>query len=1315
MSKYYYIFTFSIVLFLGGTTNAATITSSVSGNWNNTGTWDSGTVPGAADDVIIAAGHTITLGGNTYCKSLVINATGELDDGKKKLYILGNVTLNGEWTGGGKFFMLGSSASIDGTGTINGTGTLRIEPGTKTILPSANLNMVGVTFDLRLSGLVNNQGEIVCKQINGADNSSVWTNKTGSGVAVLSGMLLGNERGILVSSALNNTVTYKGTVDQLIYATTYYNLIIDNAGKIATLDDAITVSNNLTITSGSLETDPLYDYAITLGGNWSNSGTFNENLGTVTLNGTGNQTITNASGELFYNLYLSNPIGSTTLGGDVTVFNTLTMAGGNVASNGNVFELGTSTINQGTLVRTSGEISGIFKRWVATTGTDYLFPIETSSNYYGTVLNFTNLSSGSMQIEFIQTNPGNNGLSLFESVVEVTNQFTEGFWRLTPADGLSSNDYDIRVEAAASIFDDYTINAATRLMYRVNSASAHTLSGTHQSATDEVIYRNGLTSASGEFSVGHTNCIPPVPTGLTGTAAVCTSQTNVSYEVDPTVGSTYTWTITGGIQATGGTTDSITVDWGITGGPGLVSLVEDEAGGCSPSEAIEYNVTINPILLTISGSSQVCSNGTEAYSVTNTSGSTYAWVIAGGTQASGGSTNTITVDWGSGGTGSVKVTETTSSCGVGIQETLNVNIDYLSAGSGNWDVAGTWVGGVVPPATGCVTIQNSHTVTLTVIEYIGSLTIASGGTLADGNKRLYVTGDITFDGDWSGVGMGQVTMTGDGGTIDGTGTITGKNKLQFASGTYTIKSTAAFTMNLGSINLLGGAVVVNNGNVTTVQVTGKDATSTWTQGSTGTLNVDIKLFGIGKGTLNASVTGNTINYNQNSNNVLVFATTYYNLIIDKTGKTATLEGNTTVLNDFTVTNGTFDTDAVSNYSLSVGGNWSNSATFNENTSTITLNGSGVQTISNAEQFYNLVVNKPAGTLNISSDVIVSNLLTMTKGNISTSTNKLTLGTSTGNTGSLTHTAGNILGKFERWINATGTDIIFPLGTASNSNKMAINFTNLGTSGSLITEFIASDPGSTGIPYFESPVNITNQFTEGYWKTTAANSLASTDYDINLLADGFSSYTISSPTRLCTRVSSGVGWFTNVDGTHGSAVGNTVYRTNCTGGATREFGLGNSDCAAPVTSSITGDNDVFINDLAEAYSVTNTIGSTYSWTITGGTQASGGTTNSITVDWGATGMTDGDVQVIETVTCGDGAAVNLTVEIGPTTDTIIGPDTVAESSSGLVYSVSDIAGSTFDWTVTGGGTITSGDGTYTINVDWSTSQTGNVRVVETDAV
>lgn len=111
----------------------------------------------------------------------------------------------------------------------------------------------------------------------------------------------------------------------------------------------------------------------------------------------------------------------------------------------------------------------------------------------------------------------------------------------------------------------------------------------------------------------------------------------------------------------------------------------------------------------------------------------------------------------------------------------------------------------------------------------------------------------------------------------------------------------------------------------------------------------------------------------------------------------------------------------------------------------------------------------------------------------------------------------------------------------------------------------------------------------------------------------------------------------------------VNITNVTGGIVSDGqGLGtitNDDCALPITSGISGTTSPCPNQTGVAYSVTNTVGSTYAWTISGGTQASGGNSNSITVNWGAAGP--GNVSVVETnaASC-IGAAVNLPVTIVP---------------------------------------------------------------------
>ena len=62
--------------------------------------------------------------------------------------------------------------------------------------------------------------------------------------------------------------------------------------------------------------------------------------------------------------------------------------------------------------------------------------------------------------------------------------------------------------------------------------------------------------------------------------------------------------------------------------------------------------------------------------------------------------------------------------------------------------------------------------------------------------------------------------------------------------------------------------------------------------------------------------------------------------------------------------------------------------------------------------------------------------------------------------------------------------------------------------------------------------------------------------------------------------------------------------------------------------------------------------------------------------------------------------------------IVGPDTVCDGETGVNYSIADIAGSTFTWSVPNGAVIQSGQGTNSISVDFG-SVSGNVTVQETN--
>ena len=80
---------------------------------------------------------------------------------------------------------------------------------------------------------------------------------------------------------------------------------------------------------------------------------------------------------------------------------------------------------------------------------------------------------------------------------------------------------------------------------------------------------------------------------------------------------------------------------------------------------------------------------------------------------------------------------------------------------------------------------------------------------------------------------------------------------------------------------------------------------------------------------------------------------------------------------------------------------------------------------------------------------------------------------------------------------------------------------------------------------------------------------------------------------------------------------------------------------------------------------------------------------------------------------------LCVLIGLTTygQTTINPDTVCVNAIGEQYFVTNTVGSTYQWNITGGGTLQTGQGTNSITVDWggiSGLFPNAVEVIETNA-
>jgi len=85
-------------------------------------------------------------------------------------------------------------------------------------------------------------------------------------------------------------------------------------------------------------------------------------------------------------------------------------------------------------------------------------------------------------------------------------------------------------------------------------------------------------------------------TNTSPTQTVCAGSLAEPYLINPpTFGSTYQWTLSGGgVLNIGGTTDNITVDWGVNPGTYTITVTETDASGCI-GLPITVDVTVDPL------------------------------------------------------------------------------------------------------------------------------------------------------------------------------------------------------------------------------------------------------------------------------------------------------------------------------------------------------------------------------------------------------------------------------------------------------------------------------------------------------------------------------------------------------------------------------------------------------------------------------------------------------------------------------------------------------------------------------------------------
>jgi uncharacterized protein (TIGR02145 family) len=190
---------------------------------------------------------------------------------------------------------------------------------------------------------------------------------------------------------------------------------------------------------------------------------------------------------------------------------------------------------------------------------------------------------------------------------------------------------------------------------------------------------NGTCAPDQDIIMIQNNPVPAQPGIISGSAMVCQGNT-LTYSIASVPGATYyTWVLPSGWIGSS-TSNSISVNTGSLAGN--ISVTANNSCGASNSSSLAVSMGAVPAQPgTITGSTSVCQNVTQTYSIAAVSGATsYTWILPSGWSGSSTSTSISVTTGPSGGNISVAAV---NACGAGTPRILAVSINSSLAQPGN--------------------------------------------------------------------------------------------------------------------------------------------------------------------------------------------------------------------------------------------------------------------------------------------------------------------------------------------------------------------------------------------------------------------------------------------------------------------------------------------------------------------------------------------------------------------------------------------------------------------------------------------------------
>ncbi|MCW5908606.1 MAG: gliding motility-associated C-terminal domain-containing protein [Chitinophagales bacterium] len=819
---------------------------------------------------------------------------------------------------------------------------------------------------------------------------------------------------------------------------------------------------------------------------------------------------------------------------------------------------------------------------------------------------------------------------------------------------------------------------------------------------------------------------PPAAIGnITGATNPCPG--TQSYSISAVTGATsYTWALSGGGTITGGQgTTSINVNW-TAAGTYTVSVTATNTCG-STNKTLSVTVQAGPpaAVGTITGSNNPCP-GSQTYTISNVANATsYTWTVSGGGTITGGQgTTSLTVNWTTPGGPYIVSVSASNPCG-NTSNSLNVTVQNAAPGT---------LGNITGPATPCL---GSQTYSVTAVSGSPTYTwsVSGGGTITGGQGTTSVTVNWTTAGGPYTVSVtasnpcgnnsktlavtvspaitgvaasatpnpacvgNSVTLNGSGSGVT-TWSWAGPNNyssnLQSPSissitsaggGTYTLTASSACGTATATVNLVVNDVPQNvsasaspnpacAGNTVLLSGSGTGATSwSWS----GPDNFSSAQQSPSLPNAQTSATGT---YTLTASNACGNATTTVNVTVNDIPLSVTATANPNPVCDGTVLNLSGTANGATTYAWSGPNNFS-STQLNATINNFQLANAGT---------YNLTATNSCGSANAS--VTVTHATVPTNVVASASVTNICFGNSLTLSG-----------------NASGADSYSwtgPNGFSSTQQNPPIQNITLADSG-VYTLTATNTCGSTTATIVIDVDTTIESISAG----ASPNDTICAGQNITLTAtgDNVNNWTWTGPNNFISNQQSPT--ITNA-----TAVNSGEYllvgSNACNDVLDTLYVLVNTIPITPGTiigsvSACGSDTAIYtVNGISNATS--------YNWSLSGGGSIiSGQGTTSIEVLWGGA---PGNYTVSVTAgnSCGNSTATSITVNVLPPapvmTAIIVGETEVCPGVE--PYSVTSIPNATgYTWTVSSGGTITSGQGTNSVNVLWATAGSQTLNVIATN--